>query len=86
MPIAFWLKRFLTAFALIFAVLIVVNLAKQKPWNHAWVESVVWSAIAATIFIITRIYRHRKGQHCALCDDLPTTQAEGDKSNRKPQS
>lgn len=72
MPLSFWIKRYLTVMLGAFAVLFCVGLLKGRAATTAATESALWAAIAATIFIATRIYRSRKGQHCELCRD--TTQ------------
>jgi predicted lipid-binding transport protein (Tim44 family) len=71
MPLSFWIKRFVTMFLGTFAVLLVVGMLKGRAFATAASESALWAGIAATIFIATRIYRSRRGQHCELCRDTP---------------
>jgi hypothetical protein len=71
MPLSFWIKRFATVFLGAFAVLLVVGILKGRAFATAASEGALWAGIAATIFIATRIYRSRKGQHCKLCGDTP---------------
>jgi len=71
MPLSFWIKRFATVFLGAFIVLLVVGLLKERALPIAAKESALWAGIAATIFIVTRIYRSRRGQHCELCRDTP---------------
>jgi hypothetical protein len=73
MPLSFWIKRFVTVFLGAFVVLIVVGMLKGRAFANAASESALWAGIAATIFIATRIYRSRRGQHCELCRDTPET-------------
>jgi hypothetical protein len=47
-------------------------------------ESALWATVASLIFIVTRIYRSRKGQHCELCGDTPGGQQSGACEVRKP--
>lgn len=71
MPLSFWIKRFVTVFLGAFIVLLAVGILKGRAFATAATESALWAGIAATIFIATRIYRSKKGQHCELCDDTP---------------
>jgi len=74
MPLSFWIKRFVTVFLGAFAVLLVVGMLKGHAVATAASESAIWAGIAATIFIATRVYRSRRGQHCELCRDTPQMQ------------
>jgi hypothetical protein len=71
MPFSFWIKRFVTVFVGAFAVLLIVGMLKGRALATAASESGLWAGIAAAIFLATRIYRSRKGQHCELCRDTP---------------
>ena len=77
MPLSFWLKRFLIVFSGAFAVLLGVALLRSRPPAQAAAESALWAGIATSIFIATRVYRARQGQHCELCGDTPETGARG---------
>lgn len=78
MPLSFWIKRFMTVFLGVFVVLLVVGILKEHGVATAAKESALWAGIAATIFLTTRIYRSRRGQHCELCRDTP--QMRGDEA------
>lgn len=71
MPFSFWLKRFLFVFSGVFAVLLLVALVRGRSLGQSASESALWSAITTVIFILTRLYRSRQGQHCELCRDTP---------------
>jgi hypothetical protein len=71
MPLSFWIRRFLTIFAGAFVILFVVGLAKGRPLRQVAVESAMWSAIASSLFIATRLYHLSKGRRCELCQDAP---------------
>jgi hypothetical protein len=71
MPLSFWIKRFVTVFVGAFVILLAVGLLKGRVLSIAVQDSALWAGIAATIFIVTRIYRSRKGEHCELCRDTP---------------
>jgi predicted lipid-binding transport protein (Tim44 family) len=78
MPLSFWIKRFVTVFLGTFVILLVVGMLKGRAFAAAASESALWAGIAATIFIATRVYRSRRGQHCELCRDTPQMrQGEG---------
>jgi len=86
MPLSFWIKRFVTVFLGAFAVLFVVGNLKGSAFATAASESALWAGIAATIFIATRIYRSRRGQHCELCRDTPQMQKGEACPVKKPES
>ncbi len=71
MPLSFWIKRFVTVFLGAFVILLAIGLLKDRALSIAVRESALWAGIAATIFIVTRIYRSRRGEHCELCRDTP---------------
>jgi hypothetical protein len=71
MPLSFWIKRFIIVFLGVFVVLLIFGILKERGLARAAAESALWAGISATIFIATRIYRARKGQHCELCRDTP---------------
>jgi len=71
MPLSFWIKRFVTVFLGAFALLLIAGSLRGRTFATAAAESALWAGIAATIFLATRIYRSRKGQHCELCGDTP---------------
>jgi hypothetical protein len=71
MGTAFWIKRFLTVVALVFVVLTAAALLRGRTLETALVESAIWSVITSAIFTGVRIYRSRKRQYCAICNDVP---------------
>jgi hypothetical protein len=68
---AFWIKRFLAATALVFAILMIVELLKGHALEPALAFSALWSLITSAVFTGARIYQSRKGRHCAICRDTP---------------
>lgn len=86
MPLSFWIKRFMSVFLGAFAVLLVVGILKGRAFATAAPESALWAGIAATIFLATRIYRSRKGQHCELCRDTPLIRDSEARPIKKPDS
>lgn len=71
MSAAFWLRRFLTVFALAFLVIATAQLLKGHTLVYAGTQAALWSLIATSVFTISRIYQSRRKQHCALCRDTP---------------
>ncbi len=73
MGIVFWLRRFLWVFCIAFVVLVSVHLLRGQAPVYSLKESLLWAMISTCVFIATRIYRSRKGQHCVLCNDVPAS-------------
>jgi hypothetical protein len=73
----FWIRRYLTVFAIAFAVIAVVQLLKGHTNRYAVVQGLVWATISATVFTGSRIWQSRRGRHCALCRDTPEMQGAG---------
>lgn len=69
MKFIFFAKRFLIVLVGAFIVLMAVALVRGRSWQQALGDSALWASIAATIFIVTRIYRSSRGEACALCGD-----------------
>ena len=70
----FWIRLFFTVLALAFVLIAGAHLLRGRSAKYAVGEGIVWSLITASIFISTRLYRSRKGQHCAMCADTPEMQ------------
>ena len=71
MRIAFWLKRALLVFSVVFPVLVAVELLKGHGLDAGLQFALLWSAIATAVFIGTRIFYVSRGKNCPLCNDLP---------------
>ena len=67
----FWIKRFLVVALAAIAALTVVELLKGHELIQAVSFGLGWGVVASALFTVTRIYRSRKGQHCAICNDIP---------------
>ncbi|WP_416305054.1 hypothetical protein [Neptunicella sp. SCSIO 80796] len=76
MGITFWIKRTLTVFVGVVAVLFIVELLKGHAFADAIEFALLWGLITTAIFTATRLYYSRKGVACALCDDIPSDQKE----------
>lgn len=71
MGTAFWIKRFLVVLAGAFVLICAAQLLRGHELSYSATQAGIWSTIAATIFIVTRLVRARRGQHCELCRDTP---------------
>lgn len=66
---AFWIGRFCTVVAIVFAILLVAGLLRGRPVATVLADSLLWALVSATIFTVSRYYQARKGIACALCRD-----------------
>lgn len=71
MGTVFWIKRFITVAVVAIALLTAVELIKGHELGQAVSFGAVWGVLASALFIATRLYRSRKGEHCAICNDIP---------------
>jgi hypothetical protein len=71
MGTAFWIRRFLLVFAGALVIITGAQLAKGNTLEYSLTEGLLWSAVTAAVFTAARIYKSRKGQHCAICADTP---------------
>ncbi|WP_133406912.1 hypothetical protein [Parashewanella tropica] len=75
MGFKFWLVRATSVFTVVFLLLTVIYYFKGYETNQAILSAAVWSFLATSVFICTRLYHSKKGRSCAICNDTP------DKSN-----
>jgi hypothetical protein len=73
----FWIRRYLTVFAIAFAVIAIAQLLKGHTNRYAVVQGLLWATISATVFSGSRIWQSRRGRHCALCGDTPEMRGPG---------
>ena len=69
-------RRSLQVLAGVFAVLFVVSLTKGRGVAGGLEYAALWSVITTVVFIVGRRYQIRRGEACALCDDLPVERDE----------
>jgi hypothetical protein len=69
-----WIKRFATVALIAFALITGAQVAKGHELDAAALHGALWSVITAAVFTAVRIYKSRRGQHCALCRDTPEMQ------------
>lgn len=80
----FWVRRAATVFAIIATALFVVSLLKGRGVVGSAEFAIVWATASTAVFIVTRLYRSRRGQHCDLCQDIPAplVDSNGPKARR----
>ena len=69
----FWIKRFFLVLCIAFVIIAGAQILKGRDLSYSIMHAGLWSLIAATIFILARLYQSRRGQHCAICKDTPET-------------
>lgn len=67
----FWIRRFLTVFAIAFVIIAGVQWLKGRTSADALFQGAFWALLSTSLFTATRWYRARRGEHCALCRDTP---------------
>lgn len=70
-----WIRVFAIAFLCALVIIAGAHLLRGRSLEHSLTEGVLWSGIAAAIFIAARAYRLRKGRACAICGDTPEAPA-----------
>jgi len=73
MGTVFWVKRFLVVMAGALVIISSVQWLKGHSIRYALMQGALWGVISAGVFVATRIYRSRRGEHCAMCRDTPET-------------
>ncbi len=77
MGLAFWIRRTLTVFALVAAVLFVVSLLRGRGLGGSLEYSALWGVLTASVFTVGRVIQSRRGQACTICDDIPRPETQG---------
>lgn len=67
----FWFRRFLRVLCIAFMVIVAAHLLRGYELIDSLTQSTVLAIISATIFVISRIYQSRKGQHVRFANDIP---------------
>lgn len=65
-----WTARFLIAWALIFALLLMADSLQSEPLDRAWPSALAWGAVSSALFIGARLRAIRRGAPCPLCDRI----------------
>jgi len=77
----FWIRRFLTVFAIAFVVIGGAQLLRGHTFSYSLTEGLIWSTVSTIIFTGARMYHSYKGHHCAMCVDTAEMVAINRKSN-----
>jgi thiol:disulfide interchange protein len=64
-------KRYVQAFALMFAILLLVYIGRGQQIAQAVQEAALWSGIAALVFACTVVYNRISNKPCKVCRDNP---------------
>ena len=75
MPV-FSLRRTLTVFVLVSAVLFVVSLLKGRGVAAGLEYAALWSAISTAVFAAAQAFQARRGAACEICEDEPVESGE----------
>ena len=67
----FSLRRSLTVFALVFAVLFIVSLLKGRGVGGGLEFAALWSVISTTVFAAAQAFQARRGAACEICEGEP---------------
>lgn len=78
MGTSFWIRRFVLVALTLFIIIGGVQYLKGHSAGYSIGQGILWALVSATIFTVSRFYQSRRGQHCALCNDIP------DQSGRPP--
>jgi hypothetical protein len=78
MGTTFWLRRAATVFAMTASVLFVVSVLQGRGLAGSVEFTAIWATASTAVFIGARLYQSSRGQHCALCQDIPTPVSESE--------
>ena len=67
----FWFKRFLTVLIGAFVVIGAAQMIKTHDLRYALTQASIWGIASAAVFTVARLYQSGRGQHCAVCRDIP---------------
>ncbi len=76
MGTVFWIRRFLTVFAIAFVVIGGAQFLRGRTISDSMIQGLIWSTISSAIFTASRTYHAHRGHHCALCRDTPEMLAQ----------
>jgi hypothetical protein len=65
-----WAAQYVLAASTMFALLVVVDIAKGTAFADAWPSALAWSVLSSAIFIGARYYKAAQNAECAVCDRL----------------
>ena len=70
---AFWIRRFFAVFAIAFAIISSVQMLKGRGVTYSIAQASLWGLASSFLFTVSRYFRSRAGQKCAICKDTPET-------------
>jgi hypothetical protein len=73
----FWIRRFIVVFSGALIIIAGAQLLKGHSASYAITQGLLWATISALVFVFGRIYQSRRGQHCAICNDIPEIRGDG---------
>jgi hypothetical protein len=65
-----WAGLYALALGTMFALLVVVDIAKGTAFADAWRSALLWAIISSAIFTGAQYYKAAKMADCAVCDRL----------------
>jgi hypothetical protein len=72
--IGYWTRRFLGAFAVAAVIIAGAHLLRGRDIGFSLAQGALWGAAASAVFTASGIYRWRRNQKCALCDDIASAE------------
>jgi len=78
MSYQFWVRRAIKVYAVLFFILLVIQLLKQHTIEESIIFAATWSLLSTTVFIVSRFFQSRRGIECALCNDTPDSTKKSD--------
>ncbi len=74
----FWIRRFAMIYAGALTVISVAQLLKGHSAAYSFTQGAIWGLISTTLVIALRLYKSRRGEACAVCNDTPVTPTPDD--------
>jgi hypothetical protein len=65
----FWIRRYLTAFAVALLIITAAQILKGHTIRYSLGQGFGWGLISAALFTGTQFYRSRPGQRCEIRND-----------------
>ena len=74
MGAAFWIRRFFLVWISAALIIGATQALRGHSLTYAMVQGLLWATVSALIFTVSRFFRSRRGQPCAICKDTPDMQ------------
>lgn len=82
MKLSFLVRRTLQIFALVFTLLVVIELVEGEALANALSFAAFWGVASAAVFAIVQRIRIRRGGSCEVCEGARAEQAEQEEAER----